>query len=69
MEAIAILKMRLDALEQNYAASLIADASASHAGQPALEASFLVARKFIVLGQVVSRSDIPPSLPKAGLDG
>lgn len=57
-----VLKGAVDAFEYGFTPWLIADASASHAGDEAHEAGLLVARRFIGPGQVVRLVDIPTAL-------
>ncbi|MFJ1541694.1 cysteine hydrolase [Micromonospora chalcea] len=57
-----VLKGAVDAFERNLTPWLIADASASHAGEEAHAAGLLVARRFIDPGQVITRAQIPPTL-------
>ncbi|MFE9186278.1 cysteine hydrolase [Micromonospora haikouensis] len=62
-----VLKGAVDAFEHNHTPWLIADASASHAGEEAHEAGLLVARRFIGPNQVIKRLDIPASLLKVNV--
>ncbi|MEV0944557.1 cysteine hydrolase [Micromonospora wenchangensis] len=57
-----VLKGAVDAFEHGFTPWLIADASASHAGNEAHEAGLLVARRFIGPGQVIRRAEVPATL-------
>lgn len=57
-----VLKGAVDAFERGYTPWLIADASASHAGEVAHDAGILVAQRFIGPGQVIRLADLPSVL-------
>ncbi|MEV4417781.1 cysteine hydrolase [Catellatospora sp. NPDC049609] len=57
-----VLKGAVDAFERGFTPWLIADASASHAGEAAHEAGLLVTRRFIGPGQVITLADLPDDL-------
>ncbi|WP_097323213.1 cysteine hydrolase [Paractinoplanes atraurantiacus] len=60
-----VLKTAVDAFELNLTPWVIADASASHAGQEAHDAGMLVIRRFIGAGQIIRVSDVPLSVNAA----
>ncbi|WP_066360729.1 cysteine hydrolase [Herbidospora mongoliensis] len=54
-----VLKTVVDAFERDLTPWLIADASASHAGQAAHDAGLFVASRFVGKGQIITTTDIP----------
>ncbi|GAB1819318.1 cysteine hydrolase family protein [Herbidospora sp. RD11066] len=54
-----VLKTVVDAFERDLTPWLIADASASHAGQVAHDAGLFVASRFVGKGQIITTADIP----------
>ncbi|WP_436523141.1 cysteine hydrolase family protein [Actinoplanes sp. HUAS TT8] len=60
-----VLKTAVDAFEQDLTPWVIAEASASHAGQDVHDAGMLVIRRFIGRGQIISVADVPlePMIP------
>ncbi|NAS22390.1 isochorismatase family protein [Herbidospora sp. NEAU-GS84] len=54
-----VLKTVVDAFERDCTPWLIADASASHAGQAAHDAGIFVASRFVGKGQIITTTDIP----------
>ncbi|GLW31227.1 cysteine hydrolase [Actinoplanes regularis] len=54
-----VLKTAVDAFELDLTPWVLAEASASHAGQEAHDAGMLVIRRFIGQGQIISVSDVP----------
>lgn len=54
-----VLKTAVDAFELDLTPWVLADASASHAGQEAHDAGMLVIRRFIGLDQIISVNDVP----------
>ncbi|MFF5261431.1 cysteine hydrolase [Actinomadura viridis] len=63
-----VLATCLGAFEADLNPWLIADASASHAGQRVHEAGILVTQRFIGRGQIIKVEDVPSALAKQSLE-
>ncbi|MFI9528003.1 cysteine hydrolase [Micromonospora rosaria] len=64
-----VLKGAVDAFERGLTPWLIADASASHAGEAAHSAGLLVARRFIGPSQVINRDEVSRRLALRSVTG